>query len=185
MKVFFSMSFRGEVSVGYLVVKHLKNLGYEITNDSFEESNRNIPELFYSWTNEQRLTHYNQVFKSLNKADLVIVESSIHSLTVGQMIQEAISLRKPLLILVREGVKLTFLDGFAESEGRLLKVEYSVDSLLPKLQEGIVYLTDQLGVRFTLILPPDIIHHLDVVSKTGVSRSEYIRKLIYDDMHRQ
>jgi len=181
MKAFFSMSFRGDIKTGYLIARSLNEFGYKLTTDSYNEGN-DLPKKFYNWTSEERQTHYRGVFNSLRSSDIVILESSIHSVTVGLMIQEAIELRKPLLILIREGVKLTFLDGLSEVDGRLLKIEYTSESLSTKIKEGIAYLTEKLGTRFTMILPPDIIQHLDGVSKRGLSRSEYIRNLIYSDI---
>lgn len=183
MKVFFSMSFRSDLPIGYLIIKYLRDLGHKMVNDSYDKGN-DLPKVFYEWSTEKRLVHYKAVFQSLRSADIVVLESSIHSLTIGQMIQEAIDLRKPLLVLVKKGIKLTFLDGLSEEDGRLVKVEYTPETLASKLKEGIEYLTEKLGTRFTLILPPEIIQHLDGISKSGLSRSEYIRKLISDDIKR-
>ena len=67
MKVFFSMSFRGDVAVGYKIYSIIKNLGYTHTYGSFASE---IPKEFYQWSNKRRLNHFKRFF-------LVIYEKQI------------------------------------------------------------------------------------------------------------
>lgn len=61
-------------------------------------------------------------------------------------------------------------------------MEYTLATLKDTLTEGLDYLKNTFSSRFTLILPHDVVHHLNEVARSGLSRSEYIRSLIKADI---
>ncbi|OGD62856.1 hypothetical protein A2160_05725 [Candidatus Beckwithbacteria bacterium RBG_13_42_9] len=154
-------------------------MGYQHTSTCLVED---TPEKFYGFTKEQRAKHYERVFSEISEADLIIVEATLPSLTIGQFIQEGLDQKIPVLVLCREGERPSFLDGVEEKEDGLLIMEYEPQNLPPVIKEGVNFLCDSLSGRFTMILPKNILRYLNRIAKTGISRSEYIRKLILKDM---
>lgn len=179
MKVFLSMSFRGDLKVGRRIYQLIEDLGYKHTSDSIITK---TPEVFYTWSNHKRLIHYRRVFRALKKTDIAVFECSTQSMTIGQLIQDCLYEGTPMLIMVKKGVHLAFLDGFEETEQRLLVSEYDEDNLAGVIKDGLDYLEDFCETRFTLLLPPKIIHYLNGLKREGINRSEYIRALIAKDM---
>lgn len=182
MKIFFNMSFRGDVEVGCRIYKEIENLGHKHTSNLF--ASEEVAKSFYNCSSKEHSEHYEKVFSSLGRADIIVVEVSIHSLTVGSIIQKGLDSRIPILALCREKQRKPFLDGIEYSEDRLLVVEYSNESLPIKIREGLEYLEDVLSTRFTMILPPDISKHLEALTRRGMTRSDYIRNLILQDMRK-
>lgn len=182
MKVFFSMSFRSNLKAGRLIYQTIRDLGHTHTSTCFEED---TPEKFYDFNKKECAAHYERIFSELTRADIVIVEATLASLTIGQIIQEALNKRIPILALCQKGKQPFFLEGIEEKEERLLVMDYTESNLVNVLKEGLSFLESLLSVRFTLVLPRSITNHLDDISKEGISRSEYIRNLIRKDMERK
>lgn len=159
----------------------LIELGHELTSRwilDFDES-------FFQLPRKEWVNHYRYILSSLEKADVAIFDISVSSTSVGQLIQQALVWRKPVIAL-RDHQKAVniFLEGAGDAESKLIVVEYTLDDLRDRLEDAIDYVEEWLETRFTLILPTHVRKHLDRVAKTGTSRSEYIRKLIEKDMQR-
>lgn len=183
MKIFFSMSFRGNLEIARKIIGEVKKIGHKVLNeDNFDDQ---TPYDFYKWTADERLQYLNKVFELLKQSDIAILDCTMHSLTIGQMIQEAIKLNKPLLLLNRFGSYLPILDGISKDNNNVLKVDYELENINHVLKDGLLYLSNQAPFRFTMLLEPDIKRHLDNISAKGITRSQYIRKLILDDINRQ
>lgn len=176
------MSFRGNVELGCRIYKEIENLGHKHTSNFF--ASEKTAKSFYSFSSKEQSQHYEKVFFDLIRSDIIVVEVSIHSLTIGSIIQKGLDSRIPILALCGEGQRKPFLDGIEYSEDRLLVIEYSNDNLKAKLKEGLGYLETALSTRFTMILPPEISKYLEVLSRRGITRSEYIRNLILKDMRK-
>ncbi len=179
MKIFFGMSYRGDKKRGRWIYQKIKELGYTHTSNCYEQD---VPEKFYSYSREEMGAHYKRIFSEIAEADIFVAENSIYSVTAGQMIQKALDLKIPVLVLHTEGNIPFFLEGMEYEEGRLTIMEYNENNLEKVLKEGIEYLSENLEKRFTLILPNKILKYLDRVAEEGKSRSEYIRDLIEKDM---
>ena len=182
MKIFFNMSFREDIELGLRIYKEIENLGHKHTSNLF--SSEQAAKSFYEFSSKEHGEHYEKLFSKLIRSDIIVVEVSIHSLTVGSIIQKGLDSRIPILALCRERQRKPFLDGIEYSEDRLLVVEYSNESLPIKLKEGLDYLEETLSTRFTMILPSDISKYLETLSHRGITRSEYIRNLILKDMRK-
>jgi hypothetical protein len=181
MKVFFSMSFRGDINTGRKIYKILKKLSYKHTSTCFDEE-ENTPEIFYKFDKQELAEHYKRIFYELLQADVLVEEASIQSVTTGQVIQKAVDNKIPVLVLNTKGNRPFFLDGIECNEKGMLVCEYNENNLASVLKEGIEFLSEELSSRFTLILPNKILKHLDKVAEKRKSRSEYIRELIDKDM---
>jgi hypothetical protein len=177
MKVFFSMSFRGDVTEGREIFETIKLLGYKHTSNCFESG---IPEMFYEWDNKRRSIHYQKVFKDMHRADIVVLESSIHSMTIGQMLQECLLHKKPILVMLKNKNSLAFLDGLQENTDRLVVAEYTQSDKEQIILDGLNFLKQSIDLRFTMLMDGKTRRMLDELSVVERSRSECIRQLVSD-----
>lgn len=112
-------------------------------------------------------------------------EVTVSSMTAGQLIQEAIHRAKPVIALHTSEYESIFLGGADDIEPRVQVLEYTLDDLEEILGDAIDHASDWLESRFTLILPSNVRKHLDKVARSGITRSEYIRELIEQDVKKK
>lgn len=93
------MSFRGDLETGRKIYTAIEQVGYAHTSTCYAEK---IPEKFYSYSQDKRASHYKRVFRELSQADVVVLESSLHSLTIGQFIQKALDQKSLFCFFVGE-----------------------------------------------------------------------------------
>lgn len=185
MKVFFVATPAGIRRYGAYykrIAQAIEKLGHEHTCRfiiDFKESILNMPEAEWG-------THYQRVMKSLAGSDIVVLEVTVSSLTVGQLLQQAISLGKPIIALYTEGYNHSiFLGGTERVEAKIQVLEYVEDDLEQAVEDALDEAKDWLESRFTLVLTPPMRNYLDKIAESGVSRSDYIRKLIQQDMQKK
>lgn len=163
------------------IAKCVEDLGHEHTSRwiiNFDSS-------FYQLPKEQWSNHYTQITGAINSADVVVVEITNSSMSIGMCIHQALISGKPIIAMHTADRKEIFLGGAEDVESKLLTIEYNLNNLEEKLKEALDYVTDWLDCRFTLILNAKIRKHLDKVAKSGTTRSAYIRKLIEKDIKRK
>ncbi len=181
MKVFFISTPRGKKELGDNYVKisdAIKKTGYENISDFIESVE---PEDFYTLTHEQRVDHYKKIVAGIKKADVVIVETSLHSLAVGHITNLALGLSKPVIALHLPGKEPYFLSGVEDD--KLQIVEYTLSNLDKTLEMALKYSSEQMETRFNFFISPKIGNYLDWISKKKkLPRAVYLRKLIEDDM---
>jgi hypothetical protein len=162
--------------------KAIIELGHQLTSRwllDFDES-------FFRMPRDEWVNHYRDIISSLEKADVGVFDISVSSTSVGQLIQQALIWKKPVIALKdHKSAYNIFLDGAGEVESKLILVEYNLENIKAKLKEAFEYVEEWLESRFTLILNTRIRRHLDKVAKTGIARSEYIRKLIEQDIKKK
>lgn len=181
MKVYFDATPRhiAEYKRNYqLIGETIERLGHELTSRwilDFEES-------FFSMPRKLWKEHYKKIMTSAEKADVVVVDSSVSSTSIGQIIQQALIWKKPVVVLKDHSERPNqFLEGAGEVESKLLVVEYTIENLEEKLKEALEYVEEWLETRFTMILDGETRRLLDQATKNGESRSEYLRRLIHED----
>jgi hypothetical protein len=179
MKVFFSASVRGNHQSAARIYTLISELGFKHTSDSWGTDD---PAYFNNWTREERIQHVEELFPKILKADIVVLEVTLPSFTIGQFIQYALDHKIPDLALYKKDSQKAFLEGQESQANRLLVSEYNDRDLKNVIMDGISYLKELNETRFTLIFPQKIVRHLNGVAKKGVSRSEYIRSLIVKEM---
>jgi len=183
MRVFFICSPRSNLENARAIFKTVEEKGYKHTTDFVSKVE---PHAFYRAGDEVWQERYKSWVRDIAKADICVFEVSIHSLAVGQLIQEAIRREKPVIALYYQGQKPHFLRGTEGSETRVQLVEYTLDSLKDILADAFDVATELLTTRFTMLMPPDMTRFLDKIGEErSVSRSEYIRSLITREMKRR
>lgn len=181
MKVFFLSTPRGlsEMKEEYTAIYDgIKRLGYEHVSDFIVGVE---PETFYKGTEADRVKHYKQMVEDVKKADVVVFETSLHSLAVGHMVNLALGMEKPVIALYVHGKMPYLLSGVTSDKLQL--VEYNAKNVREVLGDALEYAVGQMDTRFNFFVSPSITNYLDWVSqKRRVPRAVYLRRLIENDM---
>lgn len=181
MKVFFLSSPRAKENLKEnidLIYSSITKLGYENVSDFMQNVD---PTRFYANREEEREEHYQAMVKSVKEADVVVFETTTHSLAVGHMVHLSLSLGKPVIALFTVGNTPFFLSGVGSEKLQL--IEYTLQNLTQVLQEALAFATEQMDTRFNFFVSPSIVNYLDWVSKQRrIPRAVYLRKLIEQDM---
>lgn len=182
MKVFFTTTPRLKVDAPGTVEKiydTLDKMGYVLTSDYLKHVDSDE---FYQLNTQKVPVYYEEILESLRKADVVVFEASLHSIGVGMLIKEAMSLSKGVIILHKKDHYPFLLSGVRDD--RFVISEYKADNLQEILQSAFEYLSGAVDVRFNFFISPQIGRYLDWVSqKKRIPRAVYLRKLIEEEMN--
>lgn len=124
------------------------------------------------------------VIKEIKKCDAMVVEGTNTTIDLGRFITLGLQQHKSVLLLQKEGQSTQPL----LSNSRLVKMTVYNPAKTAKVKEIIDDFIDQmkkqrLVYRFNLMLSPDINEYvMDKAQKQGISKADYIRSLIADDM---
>lgn len=181
MKVYFTASARGK-SLYYQsyrdIHKSIEDLGHKNLDDLILKINENV---FYEGTHEEQVKLYENTINLIKKADVIVLEITVPSLSMGYVLHKAIEMNKPVIALYSPGTIPFFVQGI-DSE-KLQVLEYSSESLNSVLSDALIYAEESSDVRFNFFISPSIGHYLDWVSKVKkIPRSVYLRGLIEKDM---
>jgi hypothetical protein len=188
MKVFFaaSTSELKKYKSNYLeICRLIKDMGHTITRDWLDEA---IKFQDQQVVNIDREDIYQQVSDAIMAADVVVVEGTIASFSIGHQITLALTKNKPVLFLQlkqkdkkRKQFQGNFIDGI---KSPLLNVEQYTPEELPDILND--FFDKNAGkhiVKFNIVLTREIENYLNWVSFAyRVNRSEFIRELILNHM---
>lgn len=121
---------------------------------------------------------YKDSVEAISRADVVVAETSTPSFSVGYQVATAISMKKPALVLNREGVEKSFFASGIETGITYKKyTEESVDTIVTKfLQENNISTKD---MRFNFFIDRPIYNYLRWAAlKTGKTKAEILRELV-------
>ncbi len=181
MKVYFTASITGREK--YLdnyrkIVELLRKMDIIVYEETVEVTKEHVYEEI---SDEEKIRYYHQVLKWIGEVDLVVVEASYQSLSIGHEISLALERGKPVIVLYSEGQAPHFLVG-VQSE-KLLVEKYSLSDLDKVLKDSINYAVEQQDTRFNFFISPRHQHYLDWISrKRMVPRAVHLRKLLEADM---
>ena len=132
---------------------------------------------------DQALVAQKNLTRLKKQADIVVFEVSRPSLGVGQEINIALSLNKPVIALYQEGTTPHILRD--EAGDLLILCSYNESNLEDVLKDALEYADSHQDVRFNFFISPPIGQYLDWISRNKkIPRSVYLRNLIEDDMAR-
>lgn len=181
MKVYYTASARG--------LKSFQNQ-YKKIYDSIEKlGHKNLDDLvfninetdFYGGTHSEQTKLYERTIKLIKKSDVVVLEVSVPSLSMGYVLHKALELSKPVIVLYQPGNAPFFLQGVEND--KLQVIEYLDEDLENTLKDAVEYATGMSDVRFNFFISPAIGNYLDWISKEKkIPRSVYLRGLIEKDM---
>lgn len=180
MNVYFTFSLTGEkfYDQNYRkIIEVILGCNCNILNTS---TLKRTPEDVEKESEQEAEAYYKQMFKWIRKADVVVAEVSYPSLGVGHEISLALNECKPVIALFTQNKVPYAIESIHDDKLQIL--DYDLDTISEVFDLALQEAKKQLYVRFTLLLSPDIINHLNEISKKGKSRSEYIRNLIRGDI---
>jgi len=182
MKIFYTASLRGVKSyrdelqnifdlIEKLGHKNLDTVLFNIENEG----------KFYSGIHSDKINHFKRIIKSIKDSDIVILEISTHSLSMGYILHKALEMNKPVIALYQPGNPPFFAQGIEND--KLQVIEYSDADIESTLRDAIEYAQGKADVRFNFFISPSIGNYLDWISKVKkIPRSVYLRGLIEKDL---
>jgi len=125
--------------------------------------------------------NYEETMKCVNKSDLIVMEVSGHSMSMGYLLSKALELNKPVIALYMEEHKPIFIKGIANP--KLVLVEYKKDNFEQSITGAIKKAKSLVDMRFNFFVSPKILNYLDWVGqKRMIPKSVFLRNLIEREM---
>jgi hypothetical protein len=161
------------------IIEALRSMGIKvISNISLEEFEANKPKEDYSHYSNS--SSYFATIKKIVQSDAVIVDASVYSMTMGNIVSYALSMKKHCLLLTEE-IEDDPQDLFiAGNESPLLQYKIYTQENLEKIVRDFVKNKPQAGnVRLNFVLDKDVSNRLDWLSfRTKLSKTEIVRRAI-------
>lgn len=181
MKVFFSTTQRLKIKYDEnvkAIFKAIESLGHKHTSDYIVRID--IKD-YYKLDKEKTPQYYNEIVESLRRAEVVVLETSLHSIGVGYLLQLALDQGKCVIALHIPGKFPFFISGIQNE--KLMICEYTIENVKEVLKQALEVAKDQMDVRFNFFISPRIGAYLDWIAKTKrIPRAVYLRRLIEGDM---
>lgn len=159
------------------IAKLIKAEGHELVNNWVDESLGDVNSDDYNEKFDWALL-YKESMEALSRADAVVAETSNPSFSVGYQVAQAVAMKKPILVLNREGVDKSFF-----ASGIEVGIEYqkytpeTVEAILNKwLRDNDIGTKD---MRFNFFIDRAIYNYLRWTAlKTGKTKAEVLRNLV-------
>lgn len=121
---------------------------------------------------------YNDSVEAINRADVVVAETSTPSFSVGYQVALAVNMKKPILVLNREGVEKSFFASGIETGIEYEKyTEENVENIVQSFLEKNDIATKDM--RFNFFIDRPIYNYLRWAAlKTGKTKAEILRELV-------
>ena len=181
MKIYFTTSARGDKELlesSLLIHSTLEKLGHQLSDYFLDDMDK---EKIYSSNDEEKQGRYLSSLSHVKNADVVVLEVSTHSLTMGYLLNFSLSHSKPIILLHKRDCRPVFAEGIESSKLQIW--EYSNSDILLVLEEALETAKNDKIIRFNLIIKPEHFHFLQEKSKeTGLSKSSIIRQLIQNQI---
>ena len=183
MKFHFLASLEGNKEIYKKVFDTLNGLGYKcVTSHVLERNIRDVRKE----TSEQAEYYVKKMIHWVKKADFIVAEVTIPSISIGYEIMAAIQKGKPVVVIYNkdQGVKPDTLKGVhidkLQVYGYSLKNKTDLKDILKMACEEA---KDQMDTRFNFFISPLHQTYLDWIAKhRKIPRSVYLRDLIERDM---
>jgi len=128
--------------------------------------------------------NYIQSVDSVKKADIVVMEVSGHSMSMGYLISKALEMNKPVIALHKKEHIPVFIKGIDDS--KLIISEYFEDNVEEVMEKDLKKASSLIDVRFNFFVNPKILNYLDwVAQKKMLPRSVFLRNLIEREMKKE
>jgi hypothetical protein len=125
--------------------------------------------------------NYNETLKCINKADIVIMEISGHSMSMGYILSKALEINKPVIAMYKEDMEPVFIAGM--DDPKLILAKYTQPNVEKTIWESIKKAKSLIDVRFNFFVSPKILTYLDWVGqKRMIPKSVFLRNLIEREM---
>lgn len=185
MKVFFTASMRGqkEFKAYYEKIYHtIEELGYtQLDDELINQKIRNFYDELEKKGRDAYVDLYKRKMRLIHEADICVFECSLHSLSIGFVIEKSIDLNKPTIALYYKDNLPHFLMGVDEE--KLFIKSYTENNIKKVLKETLKDARERKDKRFNFFITPKLLLYLEKISKEqGVTKSKFIRSLIFEYM---
>lgn len=181
MKAFFTGSpraLRDHAKEHELIYDAIARCGFTHLSDLVIKAD---PIAFYEKNNDEVFRHYRNTMECLKKADVLIAEVSLHSLSMGYLVEKALGMGKPVVVLHQENLSPFFFTGIVNE--KLQIVAYDQSNIFEVVKNALEYALTKQDVRFDFFISSKIAQFLDLVARVKkVPRSVYLRTLIERDI---
>ncbi len=183
MKVFFAASHRGKKLFDPYyrrIYQLLKKEDYQLIDDSIIV---NPTEEFYKKLETTGHTAYVELYKRsmhlLQQADINVIDCSLHSLSMGFMIDKSLDFHKPTVALYLKDNEPFFLKGVKDD--KLIVQEYNEKNLEEVLKRSLIKARNMRDKRFNMFMTDELLRYLDdAANREGVNKSTFIRNLLLE-----
>lgn len=177
MTVFFTSSIRGlkdfhsnlnaiHSAISILGHNYIGNYPFKVTEKEVYFANPN-----------NNIKLFKDMEKFMKECDLMILEVSKHSSSMGYMIMRVLSMKKPVIALYVRENNPAFLIGIEDENFQL--IEYETATVKDTIKKAIKFACEAGDIRFNLLLSPKLNIFLKEASqKEGISKATLIRKLL-------
>lgn len=184
MKIYFVASPRLVVKEPELyrgIHSHLAKDNTMLSNKLIEWTDKKVVEAVYNENAMKFGGGYKKALEILKKADVIMMEVSGHSLSMGFIVSKALDLSKPVVAFYKKGNKPFFLSGINDPKFKL--IEYTCENISEMLDVAVEEVKKGIDVRFNFFVSPKILNYLDwVAQKRMIPRSVFLRNLIEREM---
>lgn len=130
---------------------------------------------------KQKIDNYKTSMDCVKKSDLVVMEVSGHSMSMGYLVSKALEISKPVIAIYKKGHVPIFLSGIEDPKLKI--VEYENGNVLEVLEGALNKAKSLIDVRFNFFVSPSILAYLDWVSRRRmIPRSVFLRDLIEKEL---
>jgi arginine utilization protein RocB len=184
MKVFFTVTYQGLDHFGKyyrMIYEEITRLGYEHLDT--ESANMTYEEYVKKMEKGRtaQVENYHRNIEFIKKAEVVIIEVSTHSLGVGFLVQKALEMGKPTIVLYYKDNVPYFLQGI--DDDKLIIKSYDEKNIKRVLKNAVSIAREKRDKRFNFFLSPKLLTYLEGVSeRQGVTKSKILRDLIVAHM---
>lgn len=181
MRIYLNLSGRSnkdQISLFSNVQKYLESMGHEIVHDYFSPENFGD---FYKPNSEHVKHIFDKANNLISSSDLVVLETSTPSVTIGYQIFQALKMDKNVVCLYTKDNGQLFIEGIEDEKFQLY--EYSKSNYKKVLNFAIDGILFDKDVRYNIMLNKSLSEYLNNLSKVKkISKAVYLRQLIEKDM---
>lgn len=156
---------------------------YETIYSNLKKNNKVVDTFVMKWISKgfSEMSEYSEAVERVKKSDVVIVEVSGHSMSLGYLVGKALEMNKPVVALYEEGNKLLFLKWMKND--KLVFCPYNNKNINTVLNVALKKTEKLIDVRFNFFVSSSILNYLDwVANKKMLPRSVFLRNLIEKEM---
>ncbi len=130
---------------------------------------------------ETKKENYLDIIKCIKKADIVVMEISGHSVSMGFILSKAMEENKPVIAMYTSDMDPVFVKGIVNS--KLIMAEYDKNNLEQVISDSINKAKCLVDMRFNFFVSPKILNYLDwIAQKRMIPKSVFLRNLIEREM---
>ncbi|OGK38773.1 hypothetical protein A3F03_04115 [Candidatus Roizmanbacteria bacterium RIFCSPHIGHO2_12_FULL_41_11] len=187
MKVFFQATFKENdeyINLYQKIYEELAHEGYQhVDNDVVATGQKELYQSLNKGDVKTNIALYERKTHAIQNADICIFEATTAGLGLGFLIEKALGLSKPTIVLYLHNVPPVLLTG-VQSEKLILK-SYDEKNLKRVLKEALSSARERRDKRFNFFLSPKLLDYLEETSKKeDVTKSKLIRDMIVEHMRK-